>query len=332
MNNSDYTTTKIMRNSDFIKYMIEDRKNEESKLKETAALKKSEATESQRRVYKESVLDNKTKFNNNYNKFNNFIDDTNKMFLAESIYSIFSESVPAEYKKERSSEAFMRSIVYDFINENGVYNILNKIKYRSPYLSNLYNAITEATDEIKEDNDFDPSENKEYSISTSVIEKFADNINDDNKDEIIDIITKKVTEAIEEFVKQNQRDHEKIKELSQDASDKIDAEREKIDNKDLSEDELKEVEESYNILAKSKLAKIRNRPRSILESMVVNVGESVLKDDRLRDTYTIEGHVDMDKIMSKCVMFYTFLETVNTINLETVNDEYINEFLDALTL
>ena len=39
---------------------------------------------------------------------------------------------------------------------------------------------------------------------------------------------------------------------------------------------------------------------------------------------------DMDKIMGKCVMFYTFLEMVNTIKLEKVDEEYINAFLNAL--
>lgn len=328
MSVSNYTVPKMMKNSDFIKYMIEDRKNTENKLQESATAKNNEIVENQRKIYTESVLDTKTKFNNNYNRYANFIDDTYKMFMAESFYTIFSESVPIEYKMDKSSEGFMRSMVYDFINENGVYDVLNKMKYKSPYLSNLYNAIAEATEEIKEENKFDPSQDKEYEISTSVIEKFVDDTKD--RDEIVNIISKKVADAIEEFVKQNQKDHEKIKELSQAASDKIDEEREKIDNKDLSEDEMNELEESYTIVAKSQLAKIRNRPRSVLESMVINVGESVLKDERLKDKYTIEGHVDMDKIMGKCVMFYTFLEMVNTINLERVDEEYINSFLNAL--
>lgn len=328
MSVSNYAVRKIMKNSDFIKYMIEDRKNTEKELKESAAVKRVEAVEDQRKVYTESVLDTKTKFNKNYNKYTNFIDDTYKMFMAESFYTLFSESVPAEYKKDKSSEGFMRSMVYDFINENGVYDVLNKMKYKSPYLSNLYNSIVEAAEEIKEENKFDPAQDKEYEISASVIEKFVDDTKD--RDEIVNIISKKVADAIEEFVKQNQKDHEKIKELSQAASDKIDAEREKIDNKDLSEEEMKELEESYTIVAKSQLAKIRNRPRSVLESMIVNVSESVLKDEQLKDKYTIEGHVDMDKIMGKCVMFYTFLEMVNTIKLEKVDEEYINGFLNAL--
>ena len=309
-----------MKNSDFIKYMIEDRKNTEEKIKEAAVNKKVEAVEGQRKLYTESVLDTKTRFDNNYNKYNNFIDDVNKMFLVESFFCVFDESVPEEYKKDKSSKDFMRSMIYDFVNENGVYEVLNKMKYKSPYLSNLYNAISEAVDEIKDENKFDPSEDKEYEISDAT----------KDRDDVVNIISKKVVEAIEEFVKQNQKDHERIKELSQAASDKIDAEREKIDNKDLSDDEMKELEESYTIMAKSQLAKIRNRPRSVLESMIINVGESVLKDEQLKDRYTIEGHVDMDKIMGKCVMLYTFLEMVNTIKLENVDEEYINKFLNAL--
>lgn len=328
MNNSNYAVRKIMKNSDFVKYMIEERRDTEKSLKESTISKKNESVENQRQVYKESVLDHKAKFNSNYNRYNNFIDDTNKAFLAESLCSLFIESVPAEYKQEASSEGFMRAMVYDFIEENGVYDVLNKMKYKSAYLSNLYNCISEAVEEIKEENKFDPADNKEYEISTSVIEKFVDDTKD--KDEIVNIITKKVTEAIEEFVKQNQKDHEKMKELSQAASDKIDAEREKVDNQDKSEDEMKELEESYTIQAKSELTKIRNRPRSVLESMVINIGESVLRDEKLKEKYTIEGHVDMDKIMNKSVMLYTFLEMVNTINLEKVDEEYINGFLNAL--
>ena len=217
MSVSNYAVRKIMKNSDFIKYMIEDRKNTEKELKESAAVKRVEAVEDQRKVYTESVLDTKTRFNKNYSKYTNFIDDTYKMFMAESFYTVFSESVPAEYKKDKSSEGFMRSMVYDFINENGVYDVLNKMKYKSPYLSNLYNSIIEAAEEIKEENKFDPAQDKEYEISASVIEKFVDDTKD--RDEIVNIISKKVADAIEEFVKQNQKDHEKMRKLLRDSGE-----------------------------------------------------------------------------------------------------------------
>ena len=60
---------------------------------------------------------------------------------------------------------------------------------------------------------------------------------------------------------------------------------------------MKELEESYTFVAKSELTKIRNRPHTVLESMIINVGESILKDDSLKDKYVIEGHIDMDKMI-----------------------------------
>ena len=69
------------------------------------------------------------------------------------------------------------------------------------------------------------------------------------------------------------------------------------------------------------------RSRSVLEQMVRNTSKQVLKDENLAKVYTENGKVDFDKLIEANTAIYTFMETLNTIQLEDFDEESVKKII-----
>ena len=84
-----------------------------------------------------------------------------------------------------------------------------------------------------------------------------------------------------------------------------------------------EIEEEANIICKQKIKKNNSRPKSLFEFMVQNLAEQSMKSDTMRESYIENEKINIDKIVESVRCIYGVLETVNTLRLENVNEEYI---------
>ena len=65
------------------------------------------------------------------------------------------------------------------------------------------------------------------------------------------------------------------------------------------------------------------RSRSVLEQMVRNSSKEVLKDERLAKVYSENGKIDFDKLIEANTSIYTFMEMLNTMQLEDFTEESV---------
>lgn len=144
----------------------------------------------------------------------------------------------------------------------------------------------------------------------------------------IELIRQRVADAEETFIKRNAEDKKQIDELLSKISDNIKTVEDMDDDES---DEAKIAKESAN-LARRKIKNItENRPLTIFEKMTRNLSESIIKDDVVKEQFLNEnGSVDFESVVESAKVMYAFLETLNTLQLEKVDETYIQKVLEEM--
>lgn len=253
------------------------------------------------------------------NRFTSFSQSLTNSLLGECVYHVFAKAMDESVMQQPGTTAMMRAMVGDFLNEDAsvVYASMRK---KSNMLAEMYDLIGKTKKAILEADGFDRMDPSTYRIDTLTKDNFFEELEGLNTDSVSDAIREKVTAALDEFIENNHKDHEKIVGALELTADKL---------KEV-EDEPDAVKESYEHLSKQFIAKVRNRKKSVFESMVMAVCESTLKDEKLKKEFMEDNKLNIDKIVSRVQTMYTFMETVNTMNLYTIDEAYIEELLQNL--
>ena len=149
----------------------------------------------------------------------------------------------------------------------------------------------------------------------------------------IEIIKTRVADAEETFIRNNAEDKKKIDELISKISNNVKAV-EDINAKgednitDKDKDKIATAEESVR-MDKKKVDAIReNRPLTVFEKMTRKLGSNIVKDDVVKEYYLEEsGSLDAALLVESAKVMYGFLETINTLQLENVDENYIKNIL-----
>ena len=258
------------------------------------------------------------------NDFYKYKDDVKKALLSEALLGIYQNVFINSSIRE---EALTESLMNQYIEENGTTNILKRMKYSNNIiLKNLYEAVTEKSDEITKDATADDP-------STQVIDK--DNIKDfwkeiDNSEDVEDatnIIRLRVANAEEDFVNRNQQDKANIDTILKDTASRIQTAKSGNDN-----EYAEDVEESETRLAKDKIYQIQHEShRNVFDRMVRSLSEVVVKNEDIKKEFTLEnGRLDMDRIVESVRCMYGLLEMVSTLGLENVDEKYIEDTIKSI--
>lgn len=144
----------------------------------------------------------------------------------------------------------------------------------------------------------------------------------------VNIIQQRVADAEEDFIKNNAEDKKKINDLITKVSDNVKT-IENINNKD--DDKSKVAEEAARIYNR-KIEAIREaRPLTIFEKMTRQLAGGLLKDEVVKEQFIDEnGKFDMGAVIEAAKVQYTFLETLNTLQLETFTEDKLNKILEEV--
>lgn len=238
-----------------------------------------------------------------------------KSLLSEAIYNLYDKCLGFQLEAEQN-DAMKRAIVNNFIEEQGVTNLLGSFK-RNSYLLSEYARIIEETSSLviekceKEDCEID--------IDSELKSDFYDQLDTEDAEEIANLVKMRVAEAEDEFIQRNMTDRIEIKEILQKSQEKINSTKSEA------------VKESCDLAAKAAITKIRERNnKNVLESMVYTVSKSAFTNDEMNKMYVNENSLNLDSITERCKIMYTFLELANTAKLVKVNESYVNNILKGL--
>ena len=157
---------------------------------------------------------------------------------------------------------------------------------------------------------------------------FDDLENEDDVQKAIELIRTRVADAEETFIRNNAEDKKKIDELLNKISTNVKTV-ETMAEKDpkkaqVATEAVREYKRKINDVYKEKSFTIFGKMANILT-------ESIVKDDAIRESYTTEdGTLDVDLAVESAKVMYGFLETLNTIQIEKVDEKYIANIINGM--
>ena len=261
----------------------------------------------ERNMVMESVMNRDT----NAKRYSTFAASVRSSLVLESMYKILKESVSEDVRNDHISTSILRSMVSEYVNENGYIDIMNRMRTASVATSHLYNIITENAKKMLEA--VDKTNPDTFYIAPEMKDEFFKQLDYSDSQAISDAIHQRVTDAMEDFVSANTKDHEDITAALQQAQEKIG---------DVPEEE-DELRECYSMMCKRKVTEIRNRPKGVFHSMVSAMSESVMKNADMHDEFMKEGKLDMEKIVNRTHLMYTFMEMLNTTRIAKIDSVFI---------
>lgn len=248
-----------------------------------------------------------------------------KESLITSALNVTFDKVASDMSYTVHEQNIGHSMIEKFVNEMGTENLLYNFKKKNLILSEYAFLINETFDlMIKEAYDKEQSEDDVDNDSTYIPDKsegkkFIDNVMSCTPGRVPIIIQDRVQKSVQDFVDQNVKNKEAIKDIYSKAKDKI--------NKPGNE----KYQEEINFQAKKDVEKIYNESTSLLEMMVRLNSESIIKDDVLKEYYLLENNsLDYNSILKDTVVMYTVLETVNVLGLIEPDKKFISKLLDDL--
>ena len=187
----------------------------------------------------------------------------------------------------------------------------------------------EDDDESSDDDNKDDSDKSSDDNDSEGKGKILDNLDkEEDVQKAIDTIRNRVADAEETFIKNNAEDKKKIDELLTKISTNVKT----VNDLGNKEDPKSKIAQESVQMAKRQIDMIKtNRPLTIFEKMTRNLSLNIVKDCAVRESFIEEhGQLDVDMIVETAKVMYGFLETVNTLQLEKVDESYIKNVLENM--
>ena len=250
-------------------------------------------------------------------QYNKFITSVKEDFLEQCIYSLFNESLNIFDRRNEKQELVKKSLVDNFVKEQGVDKLLNRFKSKNSLLSEYaficnkaINAVIESTNAVNKNS---------WTVDADIKNRFIDDLKNCNSKEAILTITDRVTDAETEFVNDNIRKKIQIDDI-------IQAKKEKLDS---IEEKPEDVKEAVSVTYDRKIKAIKNSyMTSVYQTIAEAMTKNAFQDKELQNIYIKEGNLDMKTLLEDVGIIYTFLEALYTT--EMVDDSYITEFVNNI--
>lgn len=268
---------------------------------------------------REKLLSESRRLEEAKKEFDKFSIGLREFLVVEALNSVLE----ASYMEGTSTtlKKYGKSLINDFVQEEGCLNLLNKFKSSTEFLSNVASIVESSYSEIIEA--VDPTNPDSFRVMDSSSKAFYDKISDLSVEKVSKEINKRVTDATNNFVKSNLEDKAKMEELAENIKEKIDSTKEKNQ-----EDEDNIKQEFANMYRRQINSITNSKNRTILETMINHATKKVLKNESLLESYQNEsGKLDVNKIVESTAVSYTFLEMINTLNIKNINESELKELI-----
>ena len=265
----------------------------------------------------------KMAFNKSVDKLFEFKANVKKSLIKKMLMELCVGSIPNYTHREYS---ICENLIENYISEVGETTLLKNMRFsENGFLRTCWSEINSHYKTITEDATCD--EDTQYIDSGSLDDFWKDVDNTEDVDDITNIIRMRVSNAEENFVNRNQQDKENVKTVLKQTADRVQMAKATNDN-----DYAESVEESETRIAKDKIYKIQHEGyRSVFDRMVRNLSEAAVKNKDAKGSLIDEnGKLNMDSIVESARCMYSLLETIGTIQLEKVDNKYIEDTLKSI--
>lgn len=258
--------------------------------------------------------------------YSNFKKSVTESYVAGLLWSIY-ESVLDANNASDFAKGIARSTLSNYVKENGAENILKSMNGKTRFLSEaakmIDDFVTEAIYEADKDNE------DTFAIDPAKEQEFYDNLsNSDDVNDITNAIRMRVIDAEEKMATDNIQDKMDMDDIMHGASQRIESIKQSNSEGETSDDSAELQQQEAVMMSKARMNDLATkRSRSVLEQMVRNSSKEVLKDERLAKVYSENGKIDFDKLIEANTSIYTFMEMLNTMQLEDFTEESVKRLV-----
>ena len=244
--------------------------------------------------------------------------------LSDSFKAIYITALENVTDMSDTDYKLANNMVDKFIEEHGVYSLLREMKGKTYLLDTIRTIVEDGTEDAEEKADDEEKSMKEVPQDTKE-DMFNKLEGEEDVNNAVQLISDRIAAAEEEFIKQNAEDKKKIEDIVNGINDRIQA----VKNDVTKDEETKEdIEESYNIEKNRKITEIYdNRSHTLFDHMIHETAKNIFKDTDLKESYSDEGRLDLQKVVNSCKCMYGFLEFVNTLQIDKVDVAYIEKIV-----
>ena len=258
--------------------------------------------------------------------YTTFSENLKTNLLTEAIRSIYLGAMSERIILEDNHLVIADNLIHGYIMEHGGADAVLRSFKEKTYLLDRIRCIVEAEhEEIMDDVDKENPDTQEVPEEKSG-EMYDALEKEEDVHSAIDIIAQRISTAEEEFIRQNAEDKKKMEELANKVNERLQAVK---DDRDLEDSEKEEIEKECAIDFSRQKAAIQNdRRHTVLEQMTINLYGSIVTDESLREEFVQEsGRIDTQSVIESALCMYGFLETINTLKMDTVDAAYIQNII-----
>ena len=268
----------------------------------------------------------KAKVVNKAKAYSDFKKSVVESYVGGMLWSIY-ETVLNKNMSSDFAKGIARSTLTSYIKENGAENILRKMNGKTKFLSEAARMINDFITEAIED--ADPENPDTFALDPDKEKEFYDNLSDsEDVADITNAIRMRVIDAEEKMATDNINDKMDMDDIMRGAAQRIESIKQSNKEDEISDDSAELQQQEAVMMSKARMNDLATRrSRSVLEQMVRNTSKQVLKDENLAKVYTEDGKVNFDKLIEANTAIYTFMETLNTMQLEDFDEESVKKII-----
>lgn len=250
-----------------------------------------------------------------------FLSNVKKSLLSECMFKLFKESSVTPLTKK--DKVVATNLINNFINENGVSELLRNFKTKNFLLSEMnritnkyYQKVLESCDKAEEEC------YEKYSVDPDIKDDFYEELEDLDSSDASKLIKERVADAMDEFIDDNMSNKMDYEDIIKSAKDKMDT----MKDEDMMDECANRAFVEVNTMK-------HNRTKNIFNCMVEKLAKSAYTNDSIHEAYFNESTntIDMESVVNSCQLMYTMLEMVNTTNMiQPITAEKLNKYLDTL--
>lgn len=251
-------------------------------------------------------------------QFPKFMNKVKTYFIVEGMMFTIDQAMKEETNISYDRN-ICRNILENYVNDHNPELVLKAMEEKTMYLSSMAKVIREEVEAVEEG--CNKADSDTFNIKTSTNTDFFDKLNMMTNDQLSKSIHNSVLKATQDFVEGVTKDKENMKETAEKIKAKVD---------ELKTDD-EQVKESYYRAYENRIKTSRKeRPKNLLETVVVSLSENAHRDEVLKEAFINEGKTNLDKIMNVATGVYVTLEAMNSSRLQVMDKRIFNEVLTSL--
>ena len=262
-----------------------------------------------------------------------YLDEAQSVLLTNALFYSILNPVLEEFGASTHEKNVGAGIITNFIQEQNIPELLEDWKHKSIYLAEIANAVDKHTNNYKNRiSKLNSNNNQEdYQIEDEEINNLIFDTKDIIPKDITKLISDRVEDSVDQFIDTAKKNKFEIKKIYDKAKEKIDKAK-ASENIDMTSDDIQQIQNEAVSFAKKKEREILEQNTNVFGYMINSVMKSIHEDKVLKESYSNEyNNLNFNDIVNDTRAIYSMLEAFNTLNILTVNENYLYNTLKEMT-